>query len=167
MEIWKPYIYNFEVSNQGRIRNNATGHILKSHANKNGYQTCVVSCGGRNNKIAIRLHVAVAKLFIDNPYHFPEVNHIDGNKNNNDVSNLEWISSRDNTLHAIRLGLRKAASGERCYTSKLTEDDVNYIRQVYIPRHRKYGLRALARKFGVYHTTIEDVVKGATWNTIM
>lgn len=163
MEIWKPYIYNYAVSNLGRIKNQVTGHILKPHANKKGYYVYVVSCGSRDKKIAIRIHVAVAKLFIENPDNLPEVNHIDGDKSNNAVSNLEWCSSKENTRHAIKKGLRVAAKGESCFTAKLTSDDVEYIRKVYIPRDQDYGLRALGRKFGVYHTTIEDIVKEECW----
>ena len=67
MEQWKPYIYNYDVSDMGRVRNRITGHILKPTVNKNGYLSCTVSCGSRSNKVYIRVHVAVAKCFIKKP----------------------------------------------------------------------------------------------------
>ena len=53
------------------------------------------------------IHRLLAILFIPNPLNKPEVNHIDGNKLNNDLSNLEWVTSSENTLHSFRIGLQK------------------------------------------------------------
>ena len=127
-EIWKEYIYNFDVSNKGRIRNRVTGHILKQTPFKNGYYGCVVSCGSRLNKKAIRIHVAVAELFIENPFGYPEVNHKDGNKRNNEVDNLEWCTHSYNIEHAINKGLLKISQGEDHGLAKLKREDVGVER---------------------------------------
>lgn len=170
MTEWKKMIYKgrdlgnyYLISNHGEIKSIKTNHIRKLSFSDRGYLICVISLGSRSKKICARVHRAVAETFIPNPDNLPEVNHLDGDKSNNVVSNLEWCSSKENTRHAVKNGLRVAAKGERCYTAKLTNDDVEYIRNVYVPRDRDYGLRALARKFGVYHTTIEDIVKDVSW----
>lgn len=163
MEVWKRYIYNYDVSNMGRVRNCLTGHILKQSVFENGYHVCVVSCGSRSEKVAIRVHIAVAKLFVDNPFNFPEVNHKDGNKDNNRASNLEWCTHSYNIKHAIEHDLLKILCGEDCKTSKLKQRDVDYIRANYIPRDRQYGARALARRFNVHHSVVERIVNNTAW----
>ena len=62
------------------------------------------------------VHRLVAKAFIDNPLNLPEVNHIDGNRANNKVSNLEWVTSSENSYHASKTGLR-------IYTNRLTKEE--------------------------------------------
>lgn len=62
------------------------------------------------------VHRLVAEAFIPNPNNLPEVNHIDGNRQNNNVSNLEWVTSQGNKLHAIRTGLK-------VYKNRLTKDE--------------------------------------------
>ena len=162
-EIWKEYIYNFDVSNKGRIRNRVTGHILKQTPFKNGYYGCVVSCGSRLNKKAIRIHVAVAELFIENPFAYTELNHKDGNKLNNEVDNLEWCTHSYNIEHAINKGLLKISQGEDHGLAKLKREDVEFIRTHYTPYDNQYGARALARKYGVHHSVIERIVHNKAW----
>lgn len=163
-EIWKEYIPGYVVSNMGRVCNVRTNHILKQQTLKNGYHVCVVSCGSRSNKKVIRVHVAVAKLFVENPNNLHEVNHLDGNKDNNSADNLEWCTHGDNMKHAIQTGLISTRCGELNGNSKLTGDDIKFIRENYVPRDQEFGARALARKYGVHHTTISHIVNGIVWN---
>lgn len=103
-EKWKP-IANFpryEVSNFGNIRNGATKHIMRPWITQ-GYQYVALRSNG--NKRNLRVNRLVAEAFIPNPLNKPEVNHLDGNKLNNFVSNLQWNTSSENTQHAIRTGL--------------------------------------------------------------
>lgn len=163
-EIWKPYIYHYDVSNFGRIRNRETSRILKQNKIKTGYYACCVSCGGRDNKMLIKTHIAVAKLFVDNPSGLSEVNHIDGNKCNNRYDNLEWCTPSHNVKHAYDTGLIKKTFGEDNIHSKLSLSDVNHIRKVYKPHDKKFGARALARLYGVHHSTIEAIINNKNWN---
>lgn len=100
-EVWKviPEDPNYEISNHGRVRNSRTDRIMRISHNEKGY--CYVNL--RNN--SYRVHRLVAMAFIPNPYSKPEVNHIDSDKDNNQVSNLEWNTSRENKQHAIANGL--------------------------------------------------------------
>lgn len=83
---------------------------IKQSLKTNGYfQVKLFKDGVRKYYIVHRL---VAKTFVPNPDNKPEVNHIDGNKQNNHASNLEWVTSRENQLHAFQLGLQKAPRGK-------------------------------------------------------
>lgn len=162
-EIWKDYIYNYQISNFGRVRNKVTNKILKQNKTGKGYLGCVVSLGKRHCYKLIKIHRAVAECFIPNPNNYPVVNHIDGNKENNLYSNLEWCTYKDNNLHSYKLGLNKPVIGERNPHSKLSIRDVNFIKQNYIPRDKQFGIRALARKYNVHHKTIENIIHSKNW----
>lgn len=105
-EIWK-IINNtnnmFSISNLGKIRNNKTGKTLKTQKNKKGYHIVRVTVNQR--KTTFRIHRLVAECFVPNVDNKPQVNHKDGNKDNNKSTNLEWVSNKENCLHAIKNGL--------------------------------------------------------------
>ena len=108
MEIWKPIVGTkgfIEVSNEGRVRSLLRGDpwVLKTQVDKKGYHRIRVTI--EREKITYKVHREVAKAFIPNPNDLPQVNHKDGNKSNNTVDNLEWVSNRDNAHHAIENGL--------------------------------------------------------------
>lgn len=108
MEIWKPVEQTkglIEVSNYGRVRSLLRGspHVLKTQRDRKGYERVRVTI--EREKLSLKVHREVAKAFIRNEANLPQVNHIDGNKSNNAVSNLEWVTCKDNAMHAIRSGL--------------------------------------------------------------
>lgn len=94
-----------EVNERGEVRSllRGTPRMLKTQTDNKGYQRIRVTIC--RVKMTFKLHREVAKAFIPNPDNLPQVNHIDGNKNNNSVSNLEWVTSRENAHHAIKNGL--------------------------------------------------------------
>ena len=93
-----------EVSDMGRVKSNLRdGRILKATPDKKGYLRLRVTIDGE--KMSFKVHRLVAQAFIPNPKFKPQVNHIDGDKSNNCVSNLEWVSNKENAHHAIRIGL--------------------------------------------------------------
>ena len=110
--IWKRLIYQgkdygdfYLVSNTGEIKGVKTGKIRSKNVNHEGYYFVSGSLGSRESKITFRVHKAVAETFIDNPDEFPMVNHKDGNKLNNYISNLEWCTNQENIKHAYSCGL--------------------------------------------------------------
>ncbi|ANY28833.1 HNH endonuclease [Lactococcus phage 4R15L] len=92
---------NYEVSNLGKIRNIKSGKILKPILRRDGYLTH--NLYGHNKQKHLLLHRILATAFIDNPEEKPCVNHIDENKLNNDLSNLEWCTVRENLVHGTRM----------------------------------------------------------------
>lgn len=119
----------FLVSSLGRIFSKRSGRILRPTISKKGYHTICTRVGGRGGKsVAKRIHRLVAMAFIPNSDCKPDVNHIDGNKWNNSVSNLEWVTSSENNLHAYQLGLNIKRAGIKNPAAKLTLDDIRFIR---------------------------------------
>lgn len=167
--LWKTLVYNgetfekFEVSSDGRIRNIKTKRVYKTWINHKGYEQVCVSLGSTGKKKVFKIHKAIAETFIPNPEHKPEVNHKDGNKLNNSVSNLEWVTSVENMRHASNSGLLNPQRGTTHTLSKLTVEDVVYIREHYIPRDSEYGARALGRKFNIHHSNILDIIHGVSY----
>ena len=111
-EIWKPikgYEGLYEVSNFGNVRslkrNTTEGKVLKQGWHTRGYSNVSLSKG--NNHKTRSIHRLVAETFIPNPNNLPEVNHKDGNKKNNCVENLEWVTRIENVLHSMETGLKK------------------------------------------------------------
>lgn len=105
VECWKPipFLPDFEVSNLGGIRNTKTGNIRSTPTGKRGYSIFSTKINGKIKLITV--HRCVASAFLENPKLLPQVNHIGGNKTNNNVSNLEWVSAKDNSIHARKTGL--------------------------------------------------------------
>lgn len=106
-EIWKDilgYEGHYQISNLGRIKSikNNKIKILKLNKDKKGYILISLSKNGKHK--TYKVHRLVAIVFIPNPDNKPEVNHIDAVRSNNNVNNLEWVTSKENTAHQIKLG---------------------------------------------------------------
>lgn len=96
----------YEVSTHGRVRVRATGHILSPDINNTGYPTVRLLADGTNKKTHLNIHRIEAFAFLPNISEC--VNHIDGNKANNHISNLEWCTYSRNNQHAYDMGLKHA-----------------------------------------------------------
>jgi hypothetical protein len=104
MEVWgiiKDYP-NYEVSTKGNIRNIKTLNILKSSL-RNGYPSLGLSKDGKSK--TVNIHRIVASVFLEEKDLI--INHKDGDKTNNNLENLEWVSYKDNTKHALESKLQK------------------------------------------------------------
>lgn len=88
---------HYTVSKSGEIINRETGHKLKQFPSTAGYLSVGMSKEGKTKTYSV--HRLVAKAFIPNPENKPEVNHKDGNKFNNNVDNLEWVTGAENKRH--------------------------------------------------------------------
>ena len=137
VEIWKDvpgYENKYQASNSGKIRSvdhvvernmrsgfPVKGRELKPRITLKGYAAV------RLNGKFFSLHRVIAMTFLPNPENKPQVNHKDGNKLNNLVSNLEWSTQSENQLHAHRTGL-KDFKGSRNSRALVTEEDVKWIR---------------------------------------
>lgn len=164
-EIWKPVpdYPAYEVSNFGRVKSFwfSKPRILKPILG-HGYLYVNLCKADKSKQIRkqISIHRLVATAFIPNPSGKREVNHIDGNKSNNHVSNLEWATSSENERHAVAMDLIK--QGEEHHRAKLTNE------QAYFIRENPDGLTTceLAEMFGVAHGTISDIQLGKRYRNV-
>lgn len=105
--MWKKIVYegvetSYSVSDVGEVRNDKTNLTLKPHIQQ-GYAHITIYINKKPKRV--KIHRLVATAFIPNPESKPYVNHIDGLKSNNSVSNLEWVTASENTQHAVDTGL--------------------------------------------------------------
>lgn len=168
IEVWKDAVGHegrLQISNTGKVRQAKTKKIYKTQLMK--YEQFSPYVNGK--KSCILIHRLVGETFISNPENKPQLNHIDGNKHNNHVSNLEWVTGKENVRHAFRMGLSKSnqKSGERNSNSKLTEDNVRSIRALMNddPSLSSYSIKKLL-KLDVCPATIYSVMIYNTWKEI-
>lgn len=109
-----------------------------------------------------KIHILVAKYFIDNPLNRKEVNHIDGDKSNYKLNNLEWCSRSENMIHGFKTGLIK--SGENHHISELTNSEVLEIRRAY--SEKEASMRMLAKKYNVSYGCINSIIHIKTYKYI-
>ena len=145
---------DYEITEEGEVINIRWGRrIVKPQPNGKGYMR--VHIAGKMYFV----HRLVAEKYVPNPNNLPQVNHKDGDKKNNAVNNLEWVSNCDNRHHAVKNGLQ--IHGEKCPWAKLKVEDVKFIRN-----HTEIDRRVLAQKFGVSLRTISDIINRNTWKDI-
>lgn len=101
---------NYEVSTYGNIRNKITQKILKGRLTKSGYLQVSLKIDETNKFSNRYIHRLVAIYWIDNPENKREVNHKDGNKENNNINNLEWVTSSENQIHRHSISINKTSN---------------------------------------------------------
>lgn len=111
---------DYEISTEGLIRNKRTGHIKSSYIGKRGYP--VVSLQREHKQYLRTVHILLARTFIPNPLNRTQVNHIDGDKTNFALSNLEWCTSKENADHARLTGLH-ISDGDKAVTQFTLKGD--------------------------------------------
>lgn len=110
---------NYEVSTYGNIRNKITQKILKGRLTKSGYLQVSLKIDETNKFSNRYIHRLVAIYWIDNPENKREINHKDGNKENNNINNLEWVTSSENQKHRHSIGINKTSNRR---VGKFTKD---------------------------------------------
>lgn len=189
-EIFKPvkFIYSgipydftgyYEVSNHGTLKSvkresvNCNGKrlvykakVLKGSVDGDGYSGFIL-CKSKTDRLRLRLHQIVLLVFT--PQTNPEycVNHKDGDKSNNRLDNLEWLSYADNNKHAYATGLKipfEGIKGETNNKSKLTTEQVNEIRKIYSTKG--ISQKKIGDIYNVKQSTIYNIVNRVTWKHI-
>lgn len=165
---------HYKVSNRGeivslqRVIMRSNGHSLRvdqrtlSQAKHTGGYLSV-NLWKDNKSTNCLVHRVVAQAFIPNPERKPEVNHKDGDKTNNTVSNLEWSTPAENTSHAYRTGL-VCRSGESNPRSKLSELAVRVVLKLCDMGSVSY--REIAAVFGVSESSISMIASGERWKGV-
>ena len=144
---------DYEITKEGKIFIPKWHREVRLKPNSKGYLRVMI--GGKRYFV----HRLVAEKYVPNPEHKPQVNHKDGNKLNNNADNLEWVTNLENRQHAVVNKLH--TMGEDCPWSKLTVEDVKFIRS-----HSDISRTELAKKFNVSRRTIGDVLNYKSWKTI-
>lgn len=157
MEIWKktPYSDKIEVSNYGNVRRifKSGTSYYKGSVNHDGYLRIKLSINGKTfNKFA---HVLVAETFLDNPNNYSQINHINGDKLDNHVDNLEWCSASHNMQHAYDNKLKR--TDKRHSRAKLTESEVLDI------YNSELSVLKLVEKYSIDRTVVFKIRNGKSW----
>lgn len=154
----------YRISNFGRVyslpRKRVRGGLLKCTPDSGGYP--IVNIYYKEKRMPVRVHRLVAISFISNPDNLPQVNHKNGNRGDNRVENLEWITNAGNARHAFDTGLNRNF-GENNYASKLTENDIRTIRKM---GECGFVHQLIADNFKVDRKTISDILHGLTWKNV-
>lgn len=145
---------------------NQEGVPIKVFRSNKYLQCCLFDDDG--NKYVMGVHTAVAMLGITEWYDGCVVHHKDGDTHNNSLTNLEIMSRETHSRHHWYDGSYAGCKnhknmGESNGQSKLTVDDVKYIKKYHIKGDREFGATAMGKKFGVSKTSILDILKGKTW----
>jgi hypothetical protein len=139
MEVWKKLFADYDISNTGQIYNTKTDHILNPRLDKDGYYRVGLdyqpSKDGIRYRKLHRINQLVAKIFLENPNNYPQVHHINNIRTDNNVNNLQWVTSSKNN------SLKPKKRGE--FTSK-------YVGIVAIKQKKGIVWRALLFQNGKY-----------------
>lgn len=167
-EIWvdiEKYNGKYKISNLGNVwcdtrkwvcgsyksHREIPAGIMKTWNSVYGYKFVDLHINNKIKKIAV--HRLVAMHFLDNTNNLPMVNHIDGNKTNNSVDNLEWCSGDYNMKHAVETGL--IVSGEKNKKRLLSNAEADEVRKIY---NIIKDQRTIAKVYGVSQQTISRAV---------
>lgn len=165
-EIWRDiegYEGKYEVSNLGRIKSlkrkgRREEQILESYLDLKGYPMIQVCKNGK--KHPTKIHRLVAEAFIVNFNNKPQVNHIDGNKSNNIVINLEWCSCSENIIHAFKMGLYKSRKGEQSGHHKLSEKEAKEIKNL---KGKGLSQKVIGKMFNISNSTVGRIHNNKCW----
>lgn len=152
---------NYAISNKGRVWSKKRDKFLTLSVNSSNYKKVVLN--GKN----LYVHKLVAQAFCSNPDNLEEVNHIDGNKWNNNYTNLEWVNKSENAKHAFELGLRTVSGYTRYKVSqsahRFTSDEIEEMKRLYYDGMSK---QEIAEKFNCYSSTVCNIINGKTYREI-
>ena len=144
-------IDDYIITKDGKVINKKKGNVLKPQLNGKGYLRVSI---GKQLKFVHRL---VAEKYIPNLNNLPQVNHKDGNKLNNCIDNLEWVTPKENIGHAIKNGFRKANN-----TTVLNAKEVKEIKKLFETK----SMKEIAEMYNVSLSCIKHIHAGHTWSNV-
>ena len=158
-ELWKPLLEykGIEISSIGRIRKAANKRrkeriLTEFPKDRDGYYRCSVQkLDGTWTSQPV--HRLVAKAFIDNPYNKDIVNHIDGNRINNKVENLEWVTAKENVYHSFKYGNRKICK-EVPRKTILTDFQISQIDNL----RTLYTVNQISKLFNIEYQSLKNII---------
>jgi hypothetical protein len=160
MQEWKQFRNTrYAVSTLGEVANADTLRILAQTLDLGGYPVVNLYDPAKHT---VRVHRMVAECFIANPKNLPVVNHLDGNKQHNTVTNLEWCTHSENTQHAYDIGTKP--KGSALSWSILSEAQVESIKLRFVMGDTNQP--ALAAEFGVAASSISQIYRKVRWKHV-
>lgn len=148
---------DYEISNDGKLRNIKSGKILSTKPGRQGYVVYAVRIMGKIKMI--RAHRLVAEAFLVKPVGKDVINHINSNRSDNRVENLEWCTIKENCIHGVESRKEK---GIPYQTTKLTADQVEDI----LKNHKTTSMAEFGRRYGVNPTNVRLILKGEIWRHV-
>lgn len=148
---------DYEITKDGKIislKHNKKREI-KGYIDKYGYRRVLIYEKGKRKKYFV--HRLVAEKYIPNLNNLPQVNHKDGNKLNNCVDNLEWVTPKENIRHAIKNGFRKSNN-----STVLNVNQVKEIKKLFETK----SMKEIAEMYNVSLSCIKHIHAGHTWNNV-
>lgn len=155
----------YMVSDSGYVRDYVRNVILKPYRNNSGYLyvSLTININGEKKRVRKAIHQMVAQTYIPNPDNKPYVNHIDGNKDNNEPCNLEWTTPSENNFHAYRTGLHNPIGGETVhfarYKNAQVEEACNLLANGIAPLE-------VQEIVGIPAKTLYEIRSGQIWKSI-
>jgi len=168
MEKWKKvvgYEGYYSISNRGQVRrdkpecNTFPGRIMKQSKNER-YARVTLTKNGFQKLFSVHRLVAIA--YLGKPPKGKQVNHKDTNKRNNYLSNLEYLTPKENSLHSLKNGCQPI--GSKVYNAKLTEEQVINIRKLY--SQGNFSQQKLANLFNVSQVLISIIILRKRWKHV-
>jgi hypothetical protein len=169
---WKkiPKHETYEASTNGDLKtfnwkNKGIEKIMKPARDKCGYLRTMLKNDLTGKFNTIKVHRIIAQTFVDNPKNKPQVNHINGVKDDNRVENLEWCTASENIYHSHRTGLSSNV-GEKNPCATLTDKQVLEIRANYVygKKTRKGETKQqIAERYNTTFSVIKRLIQGKTW----
>ncbi|MGN0062859.1 MAG: HNH endonuclease signature motif containing protein [Nocardioides sp.] len=155
--------HGYRIHPDGRIeQRRVPGRAIRPYAVKGGYLRVTLRVGGR--QVGKLVHCLVAEAFLGPRPSGHEVNHIDGDKTNNHVGNLEYVTPSENVRHSIAVLHTERAPGSRNANAKLTEAQVADMRDRF--DRDASSAPALAAEFGITYGTAWRIVTRRTWRHV-
>jgi hypothetical protein len=150
-----PYYPAYAIYRSGQVVNINSKRTLKPEKTKNGYLRIALCAKGTTKRFL--LHRLIALQFIDNPANKPCINHKNGDKLNNDISNLEWCTHSENNYHSVNELKRYHPKGEGRWNTVYTDAQIKEMKD---RRSSGDSCRSIARDLGCSHQHVSDVTLG-------
>lgn len=140
------FFKGYSIDSDGIVYNEK-GDTLKTQINKYGYLNLAICTDGKTKNFLV--HRLIAKAFIPNPGNKPMVNHIDGNKLNNKISNLEWVTARENAVHAIE---------EKLYKNVNILNTNESIEIISLFNNGSFNIEAIVKKYKISYSQLYNLL---------
>ncbi len=152
---------NYFITKSGKVWSKNRNRFLKNKIDKKGY--CCIGFRANGSRKEKKIHRLLAEIFIPNPENKPQINHINGIKNDNSIENLEWVTNEENMKHAFKTGLVDK-KGEKNQNAKLNDAKIIVIRRLL--ERGNMTTREIGSFFGVAHSQICAIKLNKAWTHV-